>query len=139
MANHKSNELWAMQGEVDIRIPLDKGIAGAVATSGKSINIPDAYLDDRFNQEVDKASGYRTKSILCMPVKARDGSVVAVIQLINKADGGAFGRADEELMDSFLNIAAPILQNSQLFQSRAKYVQCTDVCVVRAHSTQGCG
>ena len=44
MVNHTAKELWSMQGELDIRIPIDKGIAGAVATMGKLINIPDAYL-----------------------------------------------------------------------------------------------
>jgi adenylate cyclase len=119
LANHVAGELWAMQGEVDIRIPIDKGIAGAVATSGETVNIPDAYSDDRFNKEVDMRSGYRTKTILCMPLKTRDGTVVGVIQLINKASG-VFDAEDEDLMGSFLAIAAPIIQNSQLWQSRNK-------------------
>uniref|UniRef100_A0A7S1C5Y3 GAF domain-containing protein n=1 Tax=Bicosoecida sp. CB-2014 TaxID=1486930 RepID=A0A7S1C5Y3_9STRA len=118
LANHASKELWAMQGEVDIRIPMDKGIAGAVATSGEMINIHDAYEDSRFNQEVDRASGYRTRTILCMPLRGTDAKVVGVIQLINKRFG-VFDAEDEEIMEVFLNIAGPIIENSQLFQASA--------------------
>lgn len=106
-----------LQGDVDLRIPMDKGIVGAVATTGDCVNIPDAYEDPRFNQAVDMSTGYRTRTILCMPLKGADGNVIAVIQLINKATG-VFTEEDEEMMNSFLTIAAPILETSQLFQSR---------------------
>ncbi len=56
-----------------IRITLGKGIVGNVATTGKVIKIDDAYLDARFNKEVDKASKYTTKTILCAPIKDSDG------------------------------------------------------------------
>lgn len=118
IANHNTNELWAMQGEVDIRIPIDKGIAGAVATTQEIINIPDAYSDDRFNQDIDKASGYRTRSILCMPLIGTAEKVVGVIQVINKGSG-AFNDDDIDMMASFLTMAAPIIENSQLFQTVA--------------------
>ena len=101
-----------MQGEVNIRIPMTAGIAGEVATGGKTANIIDAYLDKRFNQEVDEASGYRTRSILCMPIMAGK-EVVGVIQLLNKNEGH-FGAEDEEVMSSFLSIAGPILKSSNL-------------------------
>ncbi|CAE7926605.1 Pde11 [Symbiodinium sp. KB8] len=136
LANHKSKELWAMQGDVDIRIPIDKGIAGAVATSGKMITIKDAYEDDRFNQAFDKKSGFRTRQILCMPLlgSARGASaaagaaaagaasgpqVVGVIQLINKSGTlAAFSDEDIEIVNTFLTLAAPILEASDLFQSK---------------------
>ena len=54
LVDNDNQELWAMQGEVNIRIPKNAGIAGEVATSGETVNIPDAYSDTRFNQEVDK-------------------------------------------------------------------------------------
>ncbi|RNF13831.1 putative cAMP specific phosphodiesterase, partial [Trypanosoma conorhini] len=50
-----------------VTIPISAGIAGFVAQSGETVNISDAYADERFNREVDKATGYRTKTILCMP------------------------------------------------------------------------
>lgn len=136
LANHKSKELWAMQGDVDIRIPIDKGIAGAVATSGKMITIKDAYEDERFNQAFDKKSGFRTRQILCMPLlgSARGASaaagaaaagsasgpqVVGVIQLINKSGTlAAFSDEDIEIVNTFLTLAAPILEASDLFQSK---------------------
>jgi GAF domain-containing protein len=52
LVDNKSQELWSMQGEVNIRIPKTAGIAGSVATTGDTINIPDAYNDPRFNKEV---------------------------------------------------------------------------------------
>ena len=105
------------QGEVNIRIPKNAGIAGEVATTGEIINIPDAYSDTRFNQEVDKKSGYVTRSILCMPIKAGK-EVVGVIQLLNK-DIGPFDLEDEEVMGSFLSIAGPIIKSRNLFQTGA--------------------
>jgi len=125
-----------MQGDVDIRIPIDKGIAGAVATTGKAIVIKDAYADDRFNQAIDKSSGYRTRQILCMPLigtvraPAADGAaagagaagnkqIVGVIQLINKKNTTApFSEEDIEIVNTFLTLAAPIVEASDLFQSR---------------------
>ena len=108
--------LFAMQGEVNIRISMDQGIAGAVATNGILNNIPDAYEDTRFNQAIDKKSGYRTKAILCLPIKKEDGLVIGVLQLINKTDGtGVFTLEDEDIMTTFLNIAGPILGESQLY------------------------
>ena len=82
LADHGTKELWSLQGEVNLRIPMDKGIAGAVATEKKVINIKDAYNDARFNQEVDKKSGYKTNTILCMPMTGNDGTLVGVLQLM---------------------------------------------------------
>ncbi|ESL06854.1 cAMP-specific phosphodiesterase [Trypanosoma rangeli SC58] len=103
-------------------IPIDAGIAGFVAQTGEIVNIPDAYADDRFNREVDKATGYRTKTILCMPV-TYEGSIVAVAQLINKLDmvteGGlrlprTFGKRDEELFRTFSMFAGASLRNCRI-------------------------
>lgn len=115
LVDERDNELWSMQGEVNIRIPKDAGIAGTVCTTGATINIPEAYEDDRFNQAVDQKTGYRTKTILCMPIRAA-GKVVGVCQVINKRDG-VFDAEDEEVMGAFLSIAGPIIQSSQLFQT----------------------
>mmetsp|Transcript_131799 Transcript_131799/g.299684 ORF Transcript_131799/g.299684 Transcript_131799/m.299684 type:complete len:165 (-) Transcript_131799:200-694(-) len=95
---------------------MDKGIVGACATSGEIINIPDAYADERFNQEVDKKEGYKTNSILCLPIKDENNVTSGVIQVINKLDG-PFLPEDEDIMGLFLTIAAPLLNNSQLFES----------------------
>src|SRR6185369_12451390 len=81
-------ELWSkvQQGTtmVEIRLGMGKGIAGYVAATGETINIPDAYSDPRFNPDFDKKTGYRTKTILCMPMRNRDNKVIGVFQLLNK-------------------------------------------------------
>jgi len=85
-----------------LRIPLGHGIAGSVAESGVTENIADCYEDARFNRAYDQSTGYRTRSMLCMPVKlAGGGRTVAVIQAINKHSGGPFTRNDEELLEAF--------------------------------------
>ena len=118
--------LFAMQGEVNIRISMEQGIAGYVASTGEVLNIPDAYDHPQFNQAIDKKSGYRTKAILCMPIK-RDDMVVGVIQLINKMDGsGVFLQEDEDVMAIFLAIAGPILAESTFtLKFKARVVQPT--------------
>ena len=109
--------LFSMQGEVNIRISMDQGIAGSVATTGQSLNIVDAYDNPSFNQAIDKKTGYRTKAILCMPIKA-DDQVVGVLQLINKTtDSRIFTEEDEDTMSIFLSIAGPILSASSLYAS----------------------
>jgi len=117
---HKQDkELMSLQGEVNLRIPMDKGIAGECCMTNSEIIIADAYADERFNQEVDQKSGYKTKTILCMPCRDNDGEVVGVIQLINKLSG-EFTEEDKHIMQSFLNIAGPLLAQSQMFQARAE-------------------
>ena len=108
--------LFAMQGEVNIRISMDQGIAGMVASTGQTMNIPDAYENANFNQAIDKKTGYRTKAILCMPIKS-DDKVIGVLQLINKLSGsGVFTLEDEDVMQIFLSIAGPILAESNLYE-----------------------
>ena len=94
---------------------MSQGIAGHVASTGQILNIPDAYDDPNFNQAIDKKTGYRTKAILCMPIKA-DDQVIGVLQLINKVSGaGVFSTDDEDVMMIFLSIAGPILAGSNLY------------------------
>ncbi len=94
---------------------MNQGIAGHVATTGHILNIADAYDDPNFNQAIDKKTGYRTKAILCMPIKAND-QTIGVLQLINKCTGaGVFSVDDEDVMMIFLSIAGPILAASNLY------------------------
>src|SRR3546814_15190039 len=77
-------ELWSEVGQgldaTQIRLPNHLGIAGAVFTSGKTVNIPYAYADLRFNPAFDKKTGYFTRSILCVPVVNKDGQRIGVTQ-----------------------------------------------------------
>jgi signal transduction histidine kinase len=112
-------ELWSKvfggENMIEIRLPIGKGIAGAVAQLGETINIPDAYSDPRFNPEVDKRSGYRTRNILCMPMKNKDGTIIGVFQLLNKKDG-PFSLDDEHFIDAFSAHASIAIENARLAQ-----------------------
>lgn len=120
-------QLWSkvLQGGemLEIRLPLGAGIAGWVGASGETVNIPDAYSDRRFYPAVDLRSGYRTKSILCMPMRNNHGATVGVIQVLNKADG-PFTAEDEALLSALASQAAVSIENSKLYHSVvAKNVQ----------------
>lgn len=96
LIDHDTDEFWSYVTEsegVEFRFPLDKGIIGEVAKTEKPLNIPDAYKVPSFNAEADVQSGYRTKSILCLPVVTSDGHIVAVIEMINKVRRMAGRRA----------------------------------------------
>ena len=112
--------LWSkvMQGDEvkEIRLKVGEGIAGWVAKSGDVVNIPDAYADARFQPAVDKASGYRTSTILCMPMRAPNGVIIGVVQVLNK-QGGAFSEDDEALLVALSGFAAIALENARLYRS----------------------
>lgn len=99
-----------LEATAEIRIPIGSGIAGAAAQSGQIINIPDAYADERFNPEVDKQTGYRTRSILSLPIKNQRGEVFAVAQLLNRRDGKPFDQRDEQRFSSFIESIGVIFE-----------------------------
>ncbi len=115
----KQGELWSMVASGlsarEIRFPNHLGIAGHVFTSGETTNIPDAYADPRFNPDVDRKTGYLTRTILCMPVINKKEERIGVIQLLNKADG-PFSTKDEVRLAAFSAQAAIALENAKLFQ-----------------------
>lgn len=90
---------------VEIRLPHGTGLAGHVARTGEAIVIPDAYRDPRFHPEIDRRSGYRTRNMLCMPLKEKDGRTIGVFQLLNKKHG-CFDRDDQEFIDALSAQAA---------------------------------
>ena len=97
----------------EIRIPLGSGIAGTVAQSGQTIRIEDAYADPRFNQDIDRQTGFKTRSILCLPVKDQSGKVFAVAQLLNRKDGLPFDEEDEQRFAEFTESTGVILETLQ--------------------------
>jgi len=103
--------LWVAEGVNNIRVPVGQGIAGTVAATGETINILDAYGDPRFSSSYDKANGYKTNTILCMPIRSYDGGIAGVLQAINKNDG-VFGSVDEEVMNMLCMQAGVALQNA---------------------------
>ncbi|MDM8542104.1 adenylate/guanylate cyclase domain-containing protein [Desulfococcaceae bacterium HSG9] len=115
VSDEKTKELWArIESGIEIRFPDNKGIAGSVFTTGETVNIPDAYADMRFNQDVDKQTGYRTESILCMPVKLKDGKTIAAVQVLNKEDG-PFTARDEKMFAAFSTQVSVALENARMF------------------------
>lgn len=120
LLDEETSELWSKvaQGEqvVEIRLRLGEGLAGWVAQSGKSLNIKDAYLDSRFNSFWDQQTGYRTRSIMCVPMKNHHGRTLGVIQVLNKRDG-YFTVDDESLLSALASQAAVCVENSKLFLS----------------------
>ena len=73
---------------------LRQGIAGQVARTGKPVRLRDAYADPAFHAEIDRRTGYRTRSLLCLPVQGPDGRIIAVAQLLNKRGAEEFGETD---------------------------------------------
>lgn len=119
LVDDAKQELWSVSTDSgkEIRIPKSAGIAGQCATEGKIINIPDAYKDPRFNQEIDKKTGYKTQSMLVIPVRNEQQSrILAVIQMINKTEfDGVIGQFDEDdvtVMDTFAKYVGSKLSNA---------------------------
>src|SRR4051794_3103855 len=119
LVDAKRRELWSKVAQgmerAEIRFPMHVGIAGHVATTGETLNIPDAYEEPRFNKGVDRLSGYRTRTILCMPLRNASGAVIGVMQCLNKQDG-AFAAEDEDLLGALCSQAAIALENARLFE-----------------------
>ncbi|OGI20340.1 MAG: hypothetical protein A2287_04330 [Candidatus Melainabacteria bacterium RIFOXYA12_FULL_32_12] len=122
LLDRETNELWSKvalgMGQQEIRFPAHMGLAGHVATTGKTINIKDAYNDDRFNKEIDKKTGYTTKTILCMPMRNLNQEIVGVFQVLNKLGGATFSDEDEDLLIAIGSSAGIALENARLFQKQ---------------------
>lgn len=99
----------------EIRLMNTEGIAGAVFHAGEGIIIEDAYADERFNQEVDLQTGFKTKSILCAPIRTARGEIIGVAQTLNKIEG-AYTDADLLLLEAMATQAALTLQSSISFE-----------------------
>lgn len=103
-----------------ITVPKGKGIAGWVFETGKALLIPDAYADDRFFKEADRQTGFRTRSILCAPLK-RDGAVIGVLQILNPRDKEAFDREDLDGFTAYADLTATAIEKLRaLEQTRAQ-------------------
>ncbi|OLC19953.1 MAG: hypothetical protein AUH33_04755 [Chloroflexi bacterium 13_1_40CM_68_21] len=124
IVDREKNELWSRvalgAGVGEIRLAMGVGIAGTVAATGETINIPDAYADPRFNPEPDKRSGYRTKSLLTFPMTGQNGRVIGVFQVVNKKGGEHFTSDDEETLSSLGASAAIAVENAQLLAGQKR-------------------
>jgi phosphoserine phosphatase RsbU/P len=127
LLDERKQEIWTKiargvdpTGKGVIRLPLGKGIAGYVAATGDIINIPDAYLDSRFSPEFDRITGYRTQSILCVPMNTKEAKRLGVFQLLNKRSG-VFTDEDAQIIDALSVHAALAIEKARLYvQEREK-------------------
>ncbi len=123
LVDKSKNELWSkvLQGNEPRKITLKigTGLAGWAAANKTVVNVPDASKDDRFNDTFDKSSGFKTKTVLCFPIKNKNDDVVGVIQLLNSKKG-AFTKLDENFLYALSTHAALALQNADLVEQLLK-------------------
>ncbi|OIO04063.1 MAG: hypothetical protein COX65_01595 [Elusimicrobia bacterium CG_4_10_14_0_2_um_filter_56_8] len=121
--DRQTNELWSKVAlglqRTEVRVPFGKGIAGHVASSGLTLNIQDAYQDVRFNHDIDRLTGYRTRSILAVPLRNVGGHIIGVFEAMNKA-GDVFDIDDEGILQLISSLAASGIENAQLYESLSK-------------------
>ena len=101
----------------ELRFSIEQGLVGECARTRKTINVPDCYADPRFNQEVDKQTGYRTHCLLTVPLVGLDEELVGVMQLLNAAKG-VFEKADDQIAEAFASHAGVAIQRVRLLEER---------------------
>ncbi len=128
LRDNENKEVWfaAASGEgskavLGLRMALGQGIAGWVADSGEPIVVPDVYSDTRFFADVDKQSGFTTKSILCVPLKTK-GYTIGALEVMNKKNG-AFNQEDLSLLQALAIPAATAIENAQLYAEQIRAVK----------------
>ena len=116
-------EYWSRvatgSGVGEIRFPLGVGIAGTVAMTGETINIPDAYADPRFSPDHDKRTGFTTRNLLTLAMTGHDGAIIGVFQAVNKKSG-EFTVEDEATLSSLASSAAVAVENAQLVNAQKR-------------------
>lgn len=121
LVNKQMNSLWTVVAEdleiKELSLPFGAGVVGYVATTGEVVNIKDdAYKDKRFSPIVDQKTGFRTKTILCAPIKDRDSNIIGVIEVLNKKNKKSFSNKDRELLEMFCNELGNIVVNIKLYE-----------------------
>ena len=125
LLDEERNEIWSrvQTGENQIiRFPRGAGVAGQTIDSGKPTVIHDAYKAPVFNADIDRATGYRTRNILCVPMANLDGKTIGCLQLLNRIDG-EFDLADETFTLAFAAQAAVAIESAYLYQEKGKIIQ----------------
>lgn len=100
----------------ELRFPANEGLAGHALQTGETVNVVDAYADPRFIKSMDLETGYKTRSVLTMPVTARDGRRIGVMQALNRLRPGPFDDDDIARMGAFAAQAAIAIDNATLFK-----------------------
>lgn len=99
-----------------IRLPPGRGIAGSVASTGERVNVADAYNDRRFDSQTDAGSGFRTASILAVPMRTPAGEIVGVVEILNKRRG-SFTKDDEEFLAEVGTHAALAVEGDRRYEA----------------------
>ena len=132
-------EIWTKvsEGIQQIRLPLGKGISGRVAETGEMINVADAWELPYFDRAFDISNNFRTKSVLCVPIKSRRGERIGVLQVINKKDKEHFEEEDEIFLRGLSSQVAISLENSllvdELWLSFASFISTLSATVDARH------
>lgn len=100
-------------GERELRVPADRGFVGDCVRTRAIVNVPDAYADPRFNPEVDRKTGFRTRGVLTLPLLGHDGALVGVLQVLNKIDGD-FTADDESVGSALAAVCAVAIQRARM-------------------------
>jgi phosphoserine phosphatase RsbU/P len=109
----KQFETEVVLGMESIRIPSDRGLVGTCGRTREIINVPDCYADSRFDQSVDKESGYRTRCLLSVPLIGLDDTLIGVLQILNRK-GGPFNEVDVEAATALSAQCAVALQRARM-------------------------
>src|SRR5882724_2746707 len=114
LLDRERGELWSKValGSKEIRFDARLGIAGAVALTGQTINVEDAHQDPRFYKEIDLRTGYRTRSLLAIPLRNHEGEIIGTFEVLNKKTV-AFGKEDEEILKALAAQAAIAIETAQ--------------------------
>jgi phosphoserine phosphatase RsbU/P len=120
LVDQARREIWSLVGlgleQHVIRFPADRGIAGWVAREGTAVRLANAYDDTRFQPEIDRQLGFKTRALLCLPIRNEAGAIVGVLELLNKAEG--FTAEDEAFLDALSAHVALALEKAQLHRAR---------------------
>ncbi len=122
LADAEHQQIWSIVAtgveSQEIRLPYGKGVAGTVAATGNAINVADAHTLPFFDPSFDRKFGYNTRGLLCLPIRHKnDGSIVGVIQLLNKKTGGAFTQDDQDFLEKLSGHMAMALENARLHKT----------------------
>ncbi|MFH1981689.1 MAG: adenylate/guanylate cyclase domain-containing protein [Pseudomonadota bacterium] len=129
-----AGELWSLVATEmksnEIRIPTDAGLVGWAFTHRTVAVVDDVYADERFNPDVDRATGFRTRNMLCLPIRNRQGEQIGVFQALNKIDG-AFTVRDITVVSALSHYMAIALENAALYRDVKLYSQRLEETLVR--------
>lgn len=121
LVDHERREIWTILAhgleQQEIRLGFGKGVAGHVAETGQVLNVADAYACEYFDRSFDEKHNYRTRNLLCTPIRNRTGGTVGILQLLNKK-AGLFTVQDEEFLNALSVHMALALENAQLHRDQ---------------------